>query len=97
MADLKSMIERVALAIHTVLESQYGNEAGMPWADECAETKALCRAEARAAIKIMREPTAEQIDRALHDHPAPPGHAPSKVWLRGFFRAMFNDWALKDG
>ena len=60
--------------------------------DEQARERKLA---ARDAIKAIRELTTEQIDRALHDHPAPQGHAPSKIWLRGFFRSVIDE-VLRD-
>ncbi len=57
----ETMIERVARAINAEAEGPDGRG----WNDEDLRTKANCRAEARAAIEAMREPTEEMLRSVL--------------------------------
>ena len=93
---MSEMIERGARAIADARSGRRTETARRVRGGPTEISLAVARLDARAVIEVIREPTTEQIDRALHDHPAPPGHAPSKIWLRGFFRAMIGV-GLKDG
>lgn len=60
---MSEMIERVARGIWARRQQAYPDMAPLPaWEDETEELREDVRAEARAAIEAMREPTQEMID-----------------------------------